>query len=233
MAGQVARDLYGSMRALIVDGTYGGGHRLVEADIAATLGVSRGYVREVLARLEFEGLVEKETGRSATVRRVSKSEALEILQARIALEGIVARSAATRRTDAQAKDLVAAMQSLEARAEASDVAGVLTTQATFHHAVLAAGRQPVIQRLVLTLSALTAQTRRRSMLLPGRIPASIREHRAICSAVAAREPEAAEKAMAAHLHAVARAITALPDSAQRNTDSHSSSNQEVSRHNYV
>lgn len=227
MAAQAAQDVYQSMRRLIVDGTYRPGHRWVEADITATLGVSRGHVRDALARLEVEGLVEKETGRSATIRRVPRSEVLEIIEARVALEAIVARAAATRRTDDQARELVTVLQSMEARAGQSDIAGVLETQATFHHAVLEAGRKPAIQRLVHTLAALTAQTRTRSMLLPGRIPASIKEHRAICSAVVAHDPEAAEHAMIAHLRGVARAVVALPDPAQQYVPSTSVPNREV------
>ncbi|WGX96663.1 GntR family transcriptional regulator [Nocardioides sp. L-11A] len=205
-------DAYEAIRASIVDDTLRAGHRLIEADLALALNTSRSYVRQALARLEFEGLVDKAPGHSATVRRVPKAEILEIIEARIALEAIVVRAAAARRTDAQARQLLDAARTLEAKFEKSDISGVLEAQAAFHHMVLEAGRKPAIQRVVHNLAALTVQTRMRSMLLPGRIPASVKEHAAIAAAVVAQDADAAERAMVAHLRSVAHAVSKLPDS---------------------
>jgi DNA-binding GntR family transcriptional regulator len=221
-------DVYRAVRDLIVGGTFRAGHRLVEADLSTALGAGRSYVRHALARLEFEGLVEKEPGHSATVRRVSKAEMLETVEARLALESIVARAAATRCTDTEAAGLTAVFRSLEAAAKASDISGLLDLQAEFHHAVLDASRLPTIRRLIHNLTALTAQTRVRSMLLPGRVPASVKEHRAIATAIAARDPDAAQNAMALHLRSVAHAIASLPDPSLRSGETtHHPATQEV------
>jgi DNA-binding GntR family transcriptional regulator len=45
------------VREAIVSGYFKPGHRLVERDLCAQLGVSRTIVREVLRHLESEGLV--------------------------------------------------------------------------------------------------------------------------------------------------------------------------------
>ena len=203
-------EAYRAIRRSILDGVMHAGHRLVEADLALALGASRSYVRLALARLEFEGLVEKQPGRSASVRRVPRSELLEIIDARVALEGMMARAAATRRTDPQAQYLVRTMQDLVTLGAQSDIAGLLDAQARFHHAVLDASGKPAIERVVQNLAALTAQTRVRSMLLPGRVPASIKEHRAITAAILAADGGAAEAAMIHHLRNVGDAISKLP-----------------------
>lgn len=204
-------DAYRAIRRSIVDGGMSAGHRLVEADLAAALGTSRSYIRLALAQLEFEGLIEKEPGRSATVRHVPRSELLEIIEARIALEAIMARAAAVRRTEEQAQYLVRTMQELVVLGSKQDIVGLLETQAEFHHAVIDASRQPAIQRVVHTLAALTAQTRMRSMLLPGRVSASIKEHRTITAAIVARDRDAAERAMVRHLRNVGDSISKLSD----------------------
>ncbi|HEY9456839.1 MAG TPA: GntR family transcriptional regulator, partial [Gaiella sp.] len=87
---------YDALRAAIVSGDIAPDARLVEADVSATFGMSRGAVRTALIRLEQDGLVVREPHRGARVRKVSNEEAVEILQARAVLEGLAARQAAER-----------------------------------------------------------------------------------------------------------------------------------------
>ena len=72
------------------------GQRLVEADIVAATGASRGKVREALRRLESEGLLTIEEFRGASVKRLGRDEVRQIYQARMALEGLAARECALR-----------------------------------------------------------------------------------------------------------------------------------------
>ncbi len=51
-------EVYGRLRAWIIDGRLGPRELLRDQDIAAIVGVSRTPVREALRRLEDEGLVE-------------------------------------------------------------------------------------------------------------------------------------------------------------------------------
>ncbi|WP_254611567.1 GntR family transcriptional regulator [Paenibacillus sp. JMULE4] len=72
---------------------------LVELDLAKSYGAGRAAIRTALARLEQEGLVERERYRGARVRLVTEEEAIEILEVRTALEGLAARRAAENATD--------------------------------------------------------------------------------------------------------------------------------------
>jgi DNA-binding GntR family transcriptional regulator len=65
--------------------------RLDEKSLAANLGVSRTPVREALARLEHEGLVEILPRRGVRVVRKSKAEIVEMIIAWAALESMAAR----------------------------------------------------------------------------------------------------------------------------------------------
>ena len=73
-------DGYEDLRNAIVSGELLPGERLLEEDLSAKLGLGRAAVRMALARLEHDGLVERERHRGARVRRVSQSEAVEILE---------------------------------------------------------------------------------------------------------------------------------------------------------
>src|SRR5260370_24991115 len=91
-------DAYHQLREAIVSGRYHPNERVVEAAIAQRIGAGRTAVRAALVRLEQEGLVEIERNRGARVRLISDREALEIEEVRAALEGMLARRAATRVT---------------------------------------------------------------------------------------------------------------------------------------
>ena len=67
----------------IVDGLHSGryvpGQQLVEADLIATLGISRGPVREGLKRLHGRGIVRQIPYRGAHIRAFTRSEARDLL----------------------------------------------------------------------------------------------------------------------------------------------------------
>src|SRR3954470_24663653 len=101
LGGVVKLDAYGVLHAQIVSGELSPGERLVEEELAEQLGASRGAIRTALLRLEHDRLVLRERNRGARVRRVTADEAVEILEARAALESLAAGYAALRRTDAE------------------------------------------------------------------------------------------------------------------------------------
>ena len=67
--------------------------------------MSRNPVREALQALEAEGFVELEPRRGARVAVISAERANELFEVREALEGMVARLAAQRRTPEQLREL--------------------------------------------------------------------------------------------------------------------------------
>jgi len=87
-----SRDL---LRRQIVEGTLRPRERLIAADLADKLQVSRTPVREALYLLASEGLVVP-TRRGFAVREFTPSEIIEIYEVRAALEGMAARLAAER-----------------------------------------------------------------------------------------------------------------------------------------
>ena len=79
------------LRTAIQTGVYPPGTRLPERPIAAELGVSHIPVREALARLAEEGLVDREPRRGARVAALTARQLDEISTLRIVLEQFVAR----------------------------------------------------------------------------------------------------------------------------------------------
>jgi len=91
-------DVADAIRESILSGKLRGGDRLIEDELAATLQVSRGPIRQAIFRLEQEGLVVHQTHRGATVAPVSIEDAAEIYSLRLALERLAVSGACDRAT---------------------------------------------------------------------------------------------------------------------------------------
>lgn len=75
-------------------GRYVPGQRLIEADLTAEYGVSRGTVREALSRLAAEGLIHLVPHRGAYIRSLTRTDVNDILLVVERLASLAARLAA-------------------------------------------------------------------------------------------------------------------------------------------
>jgi DNA-binding GntR family transcriptional regulator len=206
-------DAYAALHAAIVSGALSPGERLVEEELAEKLGYSRGAVRGAILRLGHEGLVSRERNRGARVRRFTLEEAVEILEARAALESLAAGYAALRRTDdevAELQALVAEMAELQA---AGELLAMSERNAVMHRRILEISHHQVAGDICARLHSQVVRFQFRTVLAPGRSTSSLAEHGEIVRAIAAGERDAAERAMREHLTNVAAVLAqvAAPD----------------------
>ncbi|MEV6116262.1 GntR family transcriptional regulator [Streptomyces sp. NPDC052109] len=127
---QEAADL---IREAIFAGHFPPGSQLREVELAASLGVSRGSVREGLAHLEREGLVRSAWHRGTTVIDVTAQDIEEVYTLRAALDRLAATSAHRRVTADQLTglDTLVGQMSEEISGEASG-AKLLSLDIAFH-----------------------------------------------------------------------------------------------------
>ena len=199
-------ECYTHLRTAIMQGDFQPNERLIEMDLAQSLGVGRAAIRTALARLEQEGLVQRERYRGARVRLISETEAIEILEARAALEGLVARHAALNATKGDVEELRAFVVEMQRHLESSDLLGYSDVNARFHQALRRIANHATASRLLEMLKSQNVRFQYRTILVPGRPHSSHREHAEIAEAVADHDPERAENAMRSHLAHVAEAL---------------------------
>lgn len=202
-------DAYTALHGEIVSGALSPGERLVEEELAERLGESRGAVRAALLRLGHEGLVVRERNRGARVRRVTPQEAVEIVEARAALESLAAGYAALRRTDAHVRELRALVRDMERLHAAGELLSMSERNAVLHRRILEISGHEVARDICSRLHSQLVRFQFRTILAPGRSPRSLAEHRAIVEAIAAGDRKAAERAMRRHLDHVARALVSV------------------------
>ena len=120
--------VYEEVRQAIIELRLKPGEALREAAIAEQLGVSKTPVREALARLEQEGLVETTSFKGAVVSGYSPEDLQEVYELRELLEGAAARAAATSASDEaleRLRTLVAESRALHAEDDLAGLAELL------------------------------------------------------------------------------------------------------------
>jgi DNA-binding GntR family transcriptional regulator len=194
------------LRDDILTGTFPPGERLIEVQLSERYDVGRAAIRSALVELDAQGLVQRETNRGATVRRITVADAVEIAEARAALEGLVARRAAERATPADRKQLKALVAQMAAAVKAGDKSGYSRLNRALHATLPRIARHRVADDLIANLRDRGVHHQFQLSVMPGRAATSLAEHRAIVDAVVGRDPEAAERAMRAHLDSVIDAL---------------------------
>jgi len=207
MAGSGRLVAESALRAAISDGDLLPGARLVEADLVAMLGVSRGNIRLAIDALAAEGLVERIPNRGARVRVISTREAVAITECRMPLEGLLARKAAERVTDADADRLRAHLDTMAGAIESGDVLKYSELIQHLHGMVAAAARHPVAADLVGRLQAQLVRHQFRLSLRPGRPRVSLAELTELVDAIRDRDPDRAEAAAVTHFRSVIAALS--------------------------
>lgn len=192
-------DVTARLRDAITRGQLMPNERLIEADLAQSLGVNRANIRMALAMLDQEGLVVREPNRGARVRAVSEAEAIEIADTRLAIEGMVARRAAERATAADRKALRTIEKDMRRSVEQADYAAFSQSNAALHREIQRIAGNETANRILQTLKTHLVRLQYRVIMLPGRPKSSLREHSAIVDAICAGDADAAEAAMRRHL----------------------------------
>lgn len=199
-----ATQVYEQLRELIVWGRIAPGARIVEAEVAGRLNVSRTPVRAALQRLEQEGYVAASgSGQQSrlVVAPLTQEDARELFEIVAEVEGLAARRAAEQPApdrSALARRLESLNRELLAAASGEDPDGrtIFDLDQRFHRMYVEAGAGP---RLLALHDAVKPQGERYIRLyisaLVDEISTSVDEHDSTIRAIEAGEAETAQRAV--------------------------------------
>jgi DNA-binding GntR family transcriptional regulator len=174
------------------------GSKLREQSLAASLGVSRGPLREAIRRLEGRHLIERVPNHGPRVISLDASDIHEIFMLREALEGIACRVA----TELMTADEIGELEKLVERQLVNLNRKKYTFESNldFHERIIQGAKNARLTSIVqLDLCYLIRIYRARSEVSPGRDRRAIEEHREIVTAMSERNPELAENLMRRHV----------------------------------
>lgn len=190
--------VYERLRQAIVTGMVRPNERLVEADLALRLEVSRTPVRESLKKLAAEGLVlNRKCG--WVVREHTSKEIREIYEARSALEGYCARLAAERGTESEMWAIASHHSGEDRNLMKSSRERLVEVNDAFHDAIVRAAQNPQLARLVAANRNYYFNFRIASLYTDEEADASLAGHQAIIENLLARDGDRAEREMRRHI----------------------------------
>lgn len=192
------RDAYDMVLDAIDKGEYRPGDRLVEAELAERFGVSRTPIREAFQRLETQGILARD-GRSLIVASLNHDQIGELYVLRAELEALAARLAAQHAAPEEVNVLFDMIEEDRALVDAPD--RMSRANKRFHRQLhLASHNRYLIQQLELVHRSMALMSFT-TFSYEGRGPLAMDEHSAIVEAIAARDGQAADAAIRAHISA--------------------------------
>jgi DNA-binding GntR family transcriptional regulator len=203
------------LRAMVFDRQLAPGELIDEKALAARWQISRTPLREALKVLAAEGLVELVPGKGSRVVSLTDEDAESLFPVMALLEGRCAHEATLRASDEQLAELHQLHERLEMHAAVNDIDGYYRANHAFHSKVQALAANRWLDRVTGDLRRFLRLLRGRQLHLPGRIDASINEHRVLIDAIGQRDAERAGRAMHDHLMAQLTALKALRAREQR------------------
>lgn len=208
--------IYRTLRRQISGGMLAPGQRLHQADIAERLGTSRTPVREALARLTADQLVEFQPNRGFFVATMSESRVRAAAEVRSLLEPMMGRLAAERRPPEPLLRMAAAID--EERA-AGDPWAAYEASRSFHLALADATGNEFLQRVADQLWAadLGRPLYQAYVSQAGAdwIPGDASDHQVIHASIAAGDADAAESAIRDHIEGARGYMSAVVDLGER------------------
>lgn len=199
-----------SIKAAILSGELRPGQALVEAELAASLVVSKTPVREALKTLAGSGLVVMSPYKGASVRIVDAELARAVYEVRALLEPEAVRQAV--RQGGNLTEAATALAEAEKAAQAPNQAGMSLINRRFHRALYAGCGNPLMIKILDDLRDQTALITVAGWGIRPTWAREILEHRGVLEAAQEGDGTKAAELMRLHITTFAdRVVRGLPD----------------------
>lgn len=195
------RDRIASLiRDSILKGQLKPGERLMEVDVASSLGISRTPLREAFLQLESEGFVKVIPRKGAIVSETSPNDAEETYEIKGALEALAAKLATNKITKEKIEELTQLNEKMRkiSQSKQKDYSEFLKLNSAFHRIINESSGN---QKLIKMIENLRYQTFRYNFIflsLISHLKESVNEHEKIINALKKKNSELVEKLVQKH-----------------------------------
>ncbi|MBP2636979.1 MAG: GntR family transcriptional regulator [Firmicutes bacterium] len=197
---------YHYIKDRILEGTFKPAQKLVEMQLAESIGVSRNTVKQALLKLAQENLVAIEENKGATIKSFTLEEVLNYLEIREVLEGLVARSATSNVTENDLARMKSILEQMKAHLDKQEFDKYSALNTEFHGIIYKSTQNVQAVELINMIRTQLIRYQFRTILVPGRSQSSFGEHTDIYKAFAARNELDAEAAVRKHVLTVRETI---------------------------
>jgi len=183
----------------IASGQLKPGERIIQEQIAQALGVSRQPVQQALLLLRNQGVLRDAGGRGLIVTPLNPDRVEHVYQIRAAIEGMACRLAAEKQAEQARKQGAALIEAGRKAVASGSVPKMIAADIRFHEFLYDMAGNPLIGPAMDTHLTYT-QRAMGEVLVQDQSPRDIwDQHAAILEAIAAGDPDTAEKLAREHL----------------------------------
>ena len=194
----------------IRNGKYAKGEVLIERALAEKLNVSRTPIREAFRCLEEIGLVKSEPHKGVRIASYSRRKIADLYDVRENLEGLAARSAASKRSPEDLAAMRAVLELADRFTEANDVETLAQTNNDFHQQLAEMSHNDYLINLLSQMRENISLLFSESLRQKGRTKRTTNEHWLIYQAIDMGYEDLAESAARLHIrHAYSNVIVKL------------------------
>lgn len=149
----IAEQVYEHLRAAILSGELEQGSRVVEAQIAKNLQISRAPVREAVNRLLQDGLLESKTHFGTSVIRMTMSKIRSLYELRAAIEGLAIREVTRKRKSLDLSPLDSCITVMKRHARKKELDKFVGAELEFHRILCELSGNPYVMKVSDMLNA--------------------------------------------------------------------------------
>lgn len=210
------QEVLSALRTAILANEITAGARLLEAEVAARMGVSRAPVREAIRHLEQEGLVEFFPHRGAVVVGLPESEIDAIYELRAIIEGRAMASACGTVGDVELDELEALIDQMRGELKKGDVEAIAEIDLRFHGLIVEWSGLTLLRHIWSSLDGLVRLRSYQALDRPGRtaqyfLKNAASSHVALVAALRHGDPAKAAEAARQHVLEVPTMLAGLGD----------------------
>jgi DNA-binding GntR family transcriptional regulator len=147
----MAEDVAARIREAILSGEIAPGMRINEVEMAASLSVSRGPVRDAIILLRQEGLLQGDWHRGSRVTVFTNADLEEIYSLRYAIEVLAVKRLTANRSERDLEIIKARTEAIDQAVEIGDPQQMLQADIEFHDAIYTCARHARLEQVWLGL----------------------------------------------------------------------------------
>lgn len=191
---RAAGAIYDELKARIMYNKLSGGSQLLEDAISADFGVSRTPVREALAKLESDGLIEPIPRHGYRVLPITIDDIREIYQVLSPLETVAAELLAEKKPNAmEVQSLQEAVDGMAAALKSNDLDAWAEADETFHARLVDLCGNHRLAKAAHLLFAQSHRVRLFTLRLREKPLSSVKNHGALVEAIRKKRPDLARQ----------------------------------------
>ncbi|KIL40355.1 hypothetical protein SD70_14025 [Gordoniibacillus kamchatkensis] len=194
-----SHDIVALIKQQILNGELSPGDRIVETRLARELGISQTPVREAIRHLSGEGIITIVPNKGPIVKALEKRDVFEIYSLRAVIEGLAMRMATQLASDQDIAELEAFYDEMRAKLHDDTVDSLLADSLHIHQTIMRLSNH---SKLMKTYESISFQISMVNRILgkESTKQKEVDQHLELIEALAARDPDQAEKTMRRHIY---------------------------------